>query len=484
MSAVVAIDQGTTATKVVALDEAGTFSMVTELRHRQLYPRPGWVEHDPLELERRVREGLAAGSAAAGGRPAAFGLDNQGETVMAWDAHDGRPLYNAIVWQDDRTRDVVEAMARDGAAALTLERAGLPLDPYFSASKLRWLLDNAPGASALLRAGRLRLGTSDSFLIERLTGVYATDVTTASRTSLMNLRTCEWDPDLCALFGVPREALPVIRSTTGDFGTADAGQAHVALRTAVVDQQAALFGHGCVARGDVKMTFGTGAFALANTGGAPICAPGKGMLATIAWQLEGQTPVYAMDGGIYHAGAAVEWIRRLGLFGEFAELEGFDGPPAACAGLFFVPALSGLGCPYWDRSATGLWIGMRPETTRRDLCRAVLEGVALRAAQLLDGFAAITAVRAQLPVDGGLTRNDYFCRMLAAAATRNVVLPAAAEMTGYGTARLTLLGAGLCARVDDLPAAPAPRASYPPTFELGNARERFDAAVERSRGWW
>lgn len=342
-AAVLAIDQGTTGTKLHRLDRAGRFETLAAFAHRQIRPQPGWVEHDAEELLGHVRLGLEAGAAA---NAAAVGLANQGETVVAWDAADGRPLCNAIVWQDARTEESVARLRAEGAEALTLARAGLPLDPYFSASKLRWILDHVPEAGRLLARGRLRLGTSDAFFLDRLAGRYATDVTTASRTSLMDLATRRWDPELCRLFGVPLEALPEIRPTAGPFGTVEAGGRALPIAASVVDQQAALFGHGCRAPGRAKITFGTGAFALAVSGERPVSRPESGLLPTVAWQLGEQPACYALDGGVYNAASAVDWARSLGLFGDFAEIEAFPGLPAIARGLVFVPALSGLAAPH------------------------------------------------------------------------------------------------------------------------------------------
>jgi glycerol kinase len=482
MNPVSVVDQGTTLTKGLVLDAGSRVRTVSELAHRQIYPHAGWVEHDPLELLENVRKAAAASCAAAASAPAAFGLANQGETVIAWDARDGAPVYNAIVWQDDRTRPMIERLKAAGAEALTLERAGLPLDPYFSASKLHWLIENAPGAERLLARNRLRLGTSDAFFLDRLSGVYATDVTTASRTSLMDLRRRRWDPELCELFGIPLEALPEIRPTTGHVGVLREVN-DVALTASVVDQQAALFGHGCLRSGATKITFGTGAFALANCGSDPVSAPENGILSTLAWQLQGAAPVYALDGGIYNAASAVEWLRGVGLAVNYAELDAFDGAPAITRGLAFVPALSGLGCPYWDRSAAGLWVGLGLDTTRADLCRSVLEGIALRASQLLERFRGIAGRPAMLPADGGLTNNDYFCQFLADATGLEVVLPAVSEITGFGAGRLALLGAGVADTPDGLPPAPAPRRRFHPQRDMTEERTRFDAAVARARHW-
>ena len=466
---ILAIDQGTTSTRGFTLDAAGAFAFVAAREHRQIYPRPGWVEHDPEEILAGVRAIIAAA-----GPVDAIGLDNQGETVVAWDAADGRPLHNAIVWQDDRTREMTDRLKAAGAEALTLERAGLPLDPYFSASKLRWFLDHLPDARDLLRQGRLRLGTSDAFLLARLTGSFVTDVATASRTSLLSLATLRWDPELCALFGVPPECLPEIRPTTGPFGDC----AGVPVTAATVDQQAALFGHGCARPGEAKITFGTGAFALAVTG--PGRLDGGGILPTVAWQL-GQAPAdLALEGGVYNAASAVNWAQGLGLFRDFGEIAAFARPPAIGRDLAFVPALSGLACPHWDRGAAGLWIGLGLDTTGGDLMQSLLEGIALRAAEVAAALAGRLALAGEISVDGGMAKNPYFLQVLAEVLERRVVVPGSTDLTALGTARLALLGLG----ARELPPLPPVRRAVEPVAGWGAAaRARFAQAVERARGW-
>ncbi len=336
MPAVIAIDQGTTGSKAFRLDTSGKLEPLGSLQHRQILPQPGWVEQDANELLDHVRQ-----LAARAGDAMALGLDNQGETVVAWDADSGEPVYNAIVWQDARTLDVTEKLKADGAEALTIARAGLPLDPYFSASKLRWIIEHVPRAGALLDRGKLRLGTSDSFFLDRLAGVYATDVTTASRTSLMNLDTGQWDAELCRLFGVPLEALPEIRPTVGAFGAAG----KLAITASICDQQAALFGHGCRRAGQAKITFGTGAFALAVANRNIAADRAVGMSRTVAWKI-GDAPIaYAIEGGVYDAASAINWARGLGLFESYAGIDEFTAPPAIDRGIVFVPALSGLAAP-------------------------------------------------------------------------------------------------------------------------------------------
>jgi glycerol kinase len=471
---VIAIDQGTTGSGVHVLESDGTFRSGETIDHKQFYPQSGWVEHDAEELVGNVARLIAQHKDGAKG----IGIANQGETVVAWDAKTKRPIYNAIVWQDARTHVEIERLKADGHEEATLARAGLPLDPYFSAAKLRWILDHVDEAQRLRHEGRLRFGTSDAFFLDRLTGVFASDVTNASRTSLMNLETQQWDPVLADLFGVPIECLPEIRPTAGAFDAIDG----VPVTASMVDQQAALFGHGCRKPGDAKITFGTGAFALAIAGDKPLRNPKTGLLPTIAWKL-GDAPVtYAIDGGVYNAASALNWARELGLFQDFAEIDSFDGS-AIARGLVFVPALSGLGCPYWDRSAAGLWLGMGLETTKRDLVQAVLEGVALRAAQVIAAMDGLQPIASKLSIDGGLANNRYFRGFLANALGRKLTVPASMELTGLGCALFALIGAGL-ATIDTLPAEAPPQAGVTPGKPLDPAlRSKFAAAVERSRNW-
>jgi glycerol kinase len=374
---------------------------------------------------------------------------------------------------------VTERLKAEGAEELTLRAAGLPLDPYFSAAKLRWLLDNVPEAKSLCSAGRLRLGTSDSFFLDRFTGRFATDVTTASRTSLMNIETLQWDQRLADLFGVPIECLPEIRPTAGPFGEAHG----IPVTASLVDQQAALFGHGCRRTGDAKITFGTGAFALAVAGDTVPRDPESGLEATIAWKIGDAPCAYALQGGIYNAASAVNWARSLGLFADYREIDDFAGEPAIARGLAFVPALSGLSCPYWDRRAAGLWLGMGLETTKADMMQALLEGVALLAGRVMAAIDTLSPLAPVLSVDGGLTRNRYFTRFLADAMDRRVRVPSSAELTGLGAAQLAMIGAGLTGP-DTLPPSPPPKSEIAPTSPLAaEFHARFDAAIERSKAW-
>ncbi len=470
--AIVAIDQGTTSTRALVLNEDGSTHIARAIEHRQIYPQSGWVEHDPEELLANL---LACAEAAAG--CAAIGIDNQGESCLAWDGETKEAITPVIVWQDTRTEPQIDRLKADGAEALVLDRAGLPLDSYFSASKLAWILKEVPEARRLHAAGRLRLGTTDAFFLDRLTGRFVTDVTTASRTSLMNLGTRTWDPELCDLFGVPSETLPEIVPSTGDFGTLTLDQGSVPVVASIVDQQAALYGHGCRRPGDTKVTFGTGAFALTVTGPDILRAPEEGLLPTIAWQKSGEAPVYALDGGIYTASAAVNWAERLGLFDGVSDLDTLSGPSAIESGLVFVPALSGLACPHWDRAARGAWFGLSLDHGSKDLTMAVLEGVAFRAAEVISAMQARSGADGPLSIDGGLTNNAYFNGFLADILEREIRVSREPELTARGTAELVADCLGMVI------GSPAPNTVLRPEQERSGARKKFAEAVRLARAW-
>jgi glycerol kinase len=424
---VLAIDQGTTSTRGVVFEGDAPPMLVASFRHRQFYPQPGWVEHDPLEILANI-----TGCIERAGHVDAIGLANQGESCLAWDRISKEPLSPIIVWQDSRTDDMIARLKADGAEARVRDLSGLPLESYFSASKLAWLIERNGLVKAALRERRLRLGTTDSFWLDRLTGAYATDPTTASRTGLMNLAALEWDETLCTLFGVPIDILAPIHPTTGVFG----GYKNIPVKTSVVDQQAALFGHGCRHPGDAKITFGTGAFALALAGEAAPSAAADGLISTVAWQSTMAGTAYAVEGGLYDAGAAIEWAKRIGLVNDFAELQHFEGPPAIGQGLVFVPALSGLACPQWDRNATAVWLGMTNATTRRDLQRSILEGIALQTREVVVTLDQRIKLGATLRVDGGLSASGYFMQFLADVTDKTVLRSENAELTAYGCALL------------------------------------------------
>jgi len=469
---VVAIDQGTTSTRAFVLGGPESGQIVCRRTHEQIFPAQGWVEHDPEEILLHIRECLESA-----GDIEAIGLGNQGESCLAWDRDTGRAISPILVWQDQRTAALIEKMKAKGAGSLVMQRAGLPLDSYFSSSKLAWILENLPEARTLLAQDRLCLGTTDAFFLHRLTGRFVTDITTASRTSLMNLETGQWDEDLCALFGVPLSALPDIVPTVGDFGQVVVNERKVPVTASVVDQQAALYGHGCRFSGDTKITFGTGAFVLAVTGHTLHRSVAGELLPTVAWQLAGGQPTFSLDGGVYSAASAVNWARKLGLFTDFTEINSFQTPSAILRRLAFVPALNGLGSPFWDRTAAGIWIGLSLETTAQDMMQALLEGIALRTAQVMDALAAEISVSDVLSIDGGLSVNEYFCQFLADVLQKTVVVRVNAELTSLGVAQL--------ARGDDETdrGLPGSAKTYRPERHYAEGRALFARAVSRAAGW-
>ncbi len=470
--AVLAIDQGTTSTRAIRVDDSGKKQMIRVESHRQFYPRSGWVEHDPEELIKNIRLCIDHSPDIT-----AIGIDNQGESCLAWDAETGQAISPVIVWQDDRTRAQIEALKSRGMEPTILERAGLPLDSYFSAAKLGWIMENIPEAGRLHKQGRLRMGTTDAFFLDRLTGRFATDISTASRTSLMNLAKGTWDKILCKLFNVPMDALPEILPTTADFGNISSNGRLIPVTASVVDQQAALFGHGARNPGDAKITFGTGAFALVVTGTTPFQSPDKGLLPTAAWKLGESDTVYALDGGVFSAGSAVNWAKSLGLFSSFDQINAFDAPAAITRDIVFVPALAGLGCPHWDRTAAGMWLGLSLDTGPLDMMQALLEGIVFRTAEVIREMDRIIPVSDTVSVDGGLTANPYFCQFLSDVLQRNVSVPSFTELTVLGTASLAAgpdRGKGT---------SPDDRAIYRSNSDFSDGLERFSKAVAKVRQW-
>jgi len=467
---ILAIDQGTTSTRALLVNDDGSFEISAIIKHKQHFPRDGWVEHDPDELIASIESCIQSAPGVS-----AIGIDNQGESCLAWHADSKQAVCPVIVWQDNRTHETIERLKQAGHEDRVLEISGLPLDSYFSASKLAWILENCDVAKNLLRQGKLRMGTTDAYFLDRLGGHFVTDITTASRTSLLNLQTGQWDTELCELFGVPIEILPKIVATTGELGEISTPSGKVMVTASVVDQQASLYGHGCHKPGDAKITFGTGAFALALTGDEPLRSPEQGLLPTVAWQMDQSPPLYALDGGVYCAGSAVEWGRNLGLFSDYSQINQFDKPSALERGLVFVPALSGLACPHWDRNAVGVWSGMSLSTGPLDLAQSILEGVALRATEVIKAMSEFTAIGDSISVDGGLSVNPYFCQFLANALNREVSVKPLAELTAIGTAQL----AG--ATEIDLSREKSTGQHYLPDKNLNECYKYFNRAIRFAR---
>ena len=469
---ILVIDQGTTSTRSIVVDAAVAPVATAQQEFTQFYPQPGWVEHDPEEIWTSVlataRQALDAAGLSASGL-AGIGIANQRETVVVWDRRTGRAIHNAIVWQDRRTALVCEQLERAGHGPLIAARTGLRLDPYFSATKVAWLLDHVDGARQAAEAGALAFGTVDCFLLWRLTegAVHATDATNASRTLLFDIHRGEWDDELLALFGVPRAMLPTVCDSAGCFGTTSVLGGMVPINGIAGDQQAALIGQGCFRPGMVKSTYGTGCFALLNTGDRPV-ASGNRLLTTIAYQLGG-VRTYALEGAIFIAGAAVQWLRDgLGLIGTAAETGALAAAADPAQPVYLVPAFVGLGAPYWDSEAQGLLSGLTRGTTRCEIARAVLEAVGYQTRDLLDamradlgsGFPAGTVIR----VDGGMSASDWTMQFLADILASPVDRPSSLETTARGAAYLAGMAAGVYPDTETFAATWAADRRFMPTM--------------------
>jgi len=477
---VLAIDQGTTSTRALVLESSGLATITKVIEHKQIYPQLNWVEHDPEELINNIKECIDA-SCLRYPDISAIGIDNQGESCLAWDAETKQALSPVIVWQDSRTQTEIDKLKEKGAETRILELSGLPLDAYFSASKLAWIIENISDAKTALKQGRLRLGTTDAFFLDRLTGNFVSDITTASRSSLMNLKTGQWDQELCDFFGVPIDTLPEIVSTISDFGvfSVDVSQGKkIPITASICDQQASLYGHGCRKAGDIKITFGTGAFAFVVTGEKPIWSAEQGLLPTVAWQFENQATNFALDGGVYNAAAAINWAKSLGLFTSFEKINQFSKDSAIERGLVFVPALSGLACPHWDRNAAGLWIGLSLDTTPTDMMQSVLEGIAFRTAEVIKTMEDFVSVKQQISIDGGLSANPYFCQFLANVLDKDIKVQNFAEITALGTAQLA-------SRNTITPYFDSQESNvYQPNKDMTIFSSKFSRAIERSKQWF
>jgi glycerol kinase len=487
-----AIDQGTTGSTVLVMDVDGRTLGRATREFAQHFPQPGWVEHEPEEIWQSVRGALDGAFEAAGvgwDSIAAIGITNQRETTLVWEKATGKPIHRAIVWQDRRTAPRCAELEKQGHGAKVRETTGLVLDPYFSGTKIEWLLDNVPGARARAEKGELAFGTVDSYLVWRLTGgaVHATDVTNASRTLLMNLRSLAWDDEMCALLRVPRSLLPAIVPSAGAIAKTRA-QDGIPEGKPVAgiagDQQAALFGQACFSPGDVKCTYGTGAFVLIHTGARPV-ASRFGLLTTVGWKV-GNEVVYALEGSAFIAGAAVQWLRDgLGLIRSAADIESLARQVPSSDGVKFVPALAGLGAPYWDSGARGLITGITRGTKAAHIARATLEAIAHQVDDLVRAMADDLGAPVQrMRVDGGAAANDLLMQFQADISNLTVERPAELESTARGAAMLAGLGAGLFAGPEESAkmskASGVFRASMSAAEREGLRRD-WEGAVKRAR---
>lgn len=484
---IMALDQGTTSTRACLITPDGRLAAQSGEDFEQIYPRPGWVEHSPEAIWSSTVKSIGRVLEKAGVRGdqiECVGITNQRETVAIWDSKTGRPFANAIVWQCRRTHETCEKLRRNKRQNMIRNKTGLVIDPYFSATKIQWLLKNVPGASQKAKNGQLKTGTMDTFLLWRLTSgeSHATDVSNASRTMLMNIHKSEWDRDLLKLFGIPADILPEIRPSSGFFGkTRGLGLLPdgIPITGIAGDQQSALFGQAAFKTGEAKCTFGTGSFLLMNTGAKAVPSKSK-LLTTVAWKLEKGPTVYALEGGAFICGAAVQWLRDgLGLFEKSSDIEALAASVRDTGGVEFVPALTGLGAPHWRAEARGVITGLTRGTTKAHLARATLEAMALQNAEILmamqkDLGRKIPSIR----VDGGAAANNLLMQMQADLLGAPVIRPVNVETTAMGAAYLAGLGAGIWKSTDEIRKIWAQDREFRSHMKTKDRRQRLEKWLE------
>ncbi|UCM86920.1 glycerol kinase GlpK [Streptomyces marincola] len=493
---IAAIDQGTTSSRCIVFDRDGRVVSVDQKEHEQIFPRPGWVEHDAAEIWTNVQEvvaGALAKARIAKEQVKAIGITNQRETTLLWDRNTGEPVHNAIVWQDTRTDALCRELGRNVGQDRFRRDTGLPLASYFAGPKIRWLLDNVEGLKERAERGEIMFGTMDSWVIWNLTGgtdggVHVTDVTNASRTLLMGLRSLQWDEKICASIGVPTSLLPEIRSSAEVFGTAKGGALDgVPVASALGDQQAALFGQTCFSVGEGKSTYGTGTFLLMNTGTRAINSY-AGLVTTVGYRIGDQDPVYALEGSIAVTGALVQWMRdQMGLINSAAEIETLARSVEDNGGAYFVPAFSGLFAPYWRSDARGVITGLTRYVTKAHIARAVLEATAWQTREIVDAMKKDSGMElTTLKVDGGMTSNNLLMQNIADFLDAPVVRPMVSETTCLGAAYAAGLAVGFWNDVEDLRANWRRAAEWTPQMdaaERDRAYKYWLKAVQRTMGW-
>jgi len=491
---VMALDQGTTSSRAILFDHSGAIAAVDQYEFTQHFPRPGWVEHDPLEIwesQLRAARGALEKAAASAADVAAIGITNQRETALVWDRATGEPIHAAIVWQSRQTADICDELRSRGLEDEVRARTGLVIDAYFSATKIRFILDAVPGAQERAERGELAFGTVDSWLVYKLTKgrVHATEFSNASRTLIYNIHQRDWDDLLLRELRIPREMLPEVRDTSGFFGSADPEWlgAEIPISGIAGDQQAALFGQGCFSAGSAKNTYGTGCFLLMNTGEEAVASK-TGLVTTIGWGIDGRVE-YALEGSIFVAGAAVQWLRDgLGLVTDAAETQAAAEAVPDTGGVYLVPAFVGLGAPHWDQRARGTIVGITRGTTREHLIRATLEAIGYQTRGVVECLARDSGLRLnELRVDGGACQNDFLMQFQADLLGVPVRRPPVLEVTALGAAALAGIAVGYWSDRDQLESVVGEGASV---FEPAMEADRRDAlysgwerAVERSRGW-
>ena len=457
MKYILALDQGTTSSRAILFDEQGKVAGKAYQEFRRIYPRAGWVEHDPKDIL-GTQVGVVAEALVRAGADIsdveAIGITNQRETTLVWDAKTGKPVYNAIVWQCRRTADMCERLRKEGLEDFIYKKTGLVADAYFSATKIKWILDNVSGARARAERGELRFGTVDTYLLYSLTRgrVFATDYTNAARTMLFNIHTLEWDEDLLKLFGIPRSMLPEVQPSGSLFGVTDSrllGR-EIEIRAVAGDQQASLFGHLCTHKGQIKTTYGTGCFLLMNAGDEP--AESKNGLITSLGAGMGNKPPYVLEGSVFVGGAAVQWLRdEMKLISSAAESEECANKVSSSEGVYMVPAFTGLGAPYWDASARGAVVGITRGTRREHIVRAALEGIAYQVSDIVRAMQRDVGVKiSEMRVDGGAAANNFLMQFQSDILDCRVLRPRIIETTGLGVAYLAGLGCGMWSGEEEL----------------------------------
>ena len=487
---ILALDQGTTSSRAIVFDHDGKICSVAQKEFPQYFPQPGWVEHNPHEIWSSQASVIAEAISAidiTGLDIAGIGITNQRETTIVWDVETEEPIYNAIVWQDRRTSEFCDTLKEKGLTDKIRQKTGLIVDAYFSGTKIKWILDNVPGARQRAEAGKLRFGNVDSWLVWRLTRgeVHVTDVTNASRTMLFNINTLEWDQELLDILGIPKSMMPTVKSSSEIYGhTKTTIFAHeVPISGIAGDQQAALFGQMCIKPGAIKNTYGTGCFVMLNTGNKPVISKNN-LLTTIAWKIGNET-TYALEGSIYVGGSVVQWLRDgLGVIKSSAEVEDLASTVPDSGGVYFVPALTGLAAPYWDQYARGTMVGITRGTTAAHIARAALDGIAFQTYDIALAMAKDTnAPPAELKVAGGASRNSLLMQYQADLLGINVVRPRVTETTALGAAYLAGLAVGFWKNIDEIKSQWQEERTFVPTTDtesIEKAKELWADAVRRT----
>jgi glycerol kinase len=490
---ILALDQGTTSSRAIVFDHTGAVQAVAQREFEQIFPQPGWVEHSPEDIWTSQMGVAVEALSKFDLRPrdiAAIGITNQRETTLVWDRQTGKPVYNAIVWQDRRTAQFCDELKTHGHETLVQDRTGLLIDAYFSASKIAWILDHVPGTRQQAEAGKLAFGTVDSWLLWKLTSgsVHATDVTNASRTMLFNIHTCQWDEDLLRVFRIPASMLPRVGGSSERFAevTTSLGLHDVAIAGIAGDQQASLFGQRCFTPGLTKNTYGTGCFLLQNIGTQPIKSSNR-MVTTVAWKI-GDAVQYALEGSVFIGGGVVQWLRDgLGVIRSSTEIETLAASVPDNGGVFFVPAFVGLGAPHWDQYARGSILGLTRATRSGHVARAALESIAYQVADLIEATQKDSGtILPELRVDGGAAANNMLMQFQADILGIPVVRPEMTESTALGAAYLAGISAGVWQGTDEISALPLKESRFEPRMprsQVSILRSRWNEAVARSRGW-